>query len=169
MSRSLMLVAPLAMFALATSALAGGPDCEKNAKNAAYAASDKGGCPASKEDCAKHMAEAKNHGWLGIQYDKTEDGTSVVQDVVKGSPAAKAGFQSGDVLVALNGIEMNEANTARLKAAWKPLMPGSTVDYTVKREGVTKDLKVTLGKMPEDVYQAMVDNHMKEHVAVASK
>jgi C-terminal processing protease CtpA/Prc len=168
MSRSMILVAPLAMFALATSALAGGPDCEKHAKNAAYAASGTG-CPATKEECAKHMAEAKNHGWLGIQYDKSEDGTSVVQSVVKGSPADKAGFQSGDVLYALNGIEMNEANTARLKAAWKPLMPGSTVDYTVKREGVTKDITVTLGKMPEDVYQAMVDTHMKEHVAVASK
>ena len=169
MSRSLMLVAPLAMFALATSALAGGPDCEKNANNAAYAASKKGGCSASKEDCAKYMTEAKNHGWLGIEYDKTEDGTKVIKDVVKGSPAAKAGFQAGDVLVALNGIEMTEANAPRLKAAWKPLMPGSTVDYTVKRDGVTKDITATLGKMPDDVYQAMVDGHMKEHVAVAAK
>jgi len=118
MSRSLMLVAPLAMFALATSALAGGPDCEKNANNAAYAASKKGGCSASKEDCAKYMTEA---------------------------------------------------NAPRLKAAWKPLMPGSTVDYTVKRDGVTKDITATLGKMPDDVYQAMVDGHMKEHVAVAAK
>jgi C-terminal processing protease CtpA/Prc len=156
------------MFALATSALAGGPDCEKNAKNAAYAAS-KGGCTATKEECTKHMAEAKNHGWLGIQYDKTEDGAAVVQEVVKGSPAEKAGFKSGDILLALNGIEMNEANATRVKAAWKPLTPGSTVNYTVKRDGVEKDLTVTLGKMPEDVYNTMVANHMKEHVDVASK
>ena len=168
MSRPLMLVAPLAMFALATAVLAGGPDCAKHTNDAAVVASGKG-CPASKEDCAKHMAEAKNHGWLGIQYDQTEDGSSVVKEVVKGSPADKAGFRSGDVLYALNGIEMNEANAARIKAAWKPLMPGSTVDYTVKRGGVAEDLKVTLGKMPEDVYEAMVGNHMKEHVDVASK
>ena len=167
MSRPLMLVAPLAMFALASAALAGGADCEKHANNAAVAS--KKGCSATKAECAKYMSEAKNHGWLGIQYDKTEDGTSVVKDVIKGSPAYKAGFQTGDVLYALNGIEMNEANTARLKAAWKPLTPGSTVDYTVKRDGVTKDIQVTLGKMPEDVYQAMVDDHMKEHVDVASK
>jgi C-terminal processing protease CtpA/Prc len=168
MSRPLMLVAPLAMFALASAALAGGPDCEKNAKNAAMAASSKG-CTASKEDCAKYMAEAKNHGWLGIQYDKTEDGSNVVKDVVKGSPADKAGFKSGDVLYALNGIEMNEANAKLIKAAWKPLTPGSTVSYTVKRGGVTKDLTATLGRMPEDVYEAMVDNHKKEHVEVAAK
>jgi C-terminal processing protease CtpA/Prc len=168
MSRSLMLVAPLAMFALATSALAGGPDCEKNASNAAYAAK-KGGCSASKEECTKHMAEAKNHGWLGIEYDKTEDGATVIEAVVKGSPADKAGFRSGDILLALNGIEMNEANAARVKAAWKPLTPGSTVNYTVKRDGAEKDLTVTLGKMPEDVYNTMVAKHMKEHVDVASK
>jgi predicted metalloprotease with PDZ domain len=167
MRHSLMLVAPLAMFALANAALAGGPDCEKNAKNAAYVANHKG-CTASKEECLKHMAEAKNHGWLGIQYDNTEDGTSVVKDVVKGSPAEKAGFASGDVLYALNGIEMNEANASRVKAAWKSLQPGSTVTYTVKRWGTTKDLTATLGKMPDDVYEAMVAEHMKEHVAVAS-
>ena len=168
MRHSLMLVAPLAMFALASSALAGGPDCEKHAKNAAYAASSKG-CTTSKEDCAKYMAEAKNKGWLGIQYDNTEDGTSVIKDVVKGSPAEKAGFQSGDVLLALNGIEMNEANAARVKSTWKSLKPGSTVNYTVKRAGAEKELTATLGKMPEEVYETMVAEHMKEHVAVASK
>ena len=115
------------------------------------------------------MAEAKNRGWLGIQYDNTEDGTSVIKDVVKNSPAEKAGFRAGDVLYALNGIEMNDANKDRVKSAWKGLQPGSQVTYTVKREGFAKDLNVTLGKMPEDVYQAMVDEHMKEHVAVAAK
>jgi C-terminal processing protease CtpA/Prc len=162
-----MLVAPLAMFALASAALAGGPDCEKHAKNAAYAASHKG-CTASREECEKHMAEAKNNGWLGIQYDSTEDGTSVVKAVVKGSPAEKAGFQSGDVLYALNGIEMNEANADRVKTTWKSLKPGSTVSYTVKRSGAAKDLTATLGKMPNEIYEAMVAEHMKEHVAVAS-
>ncbi len=167
MSRPLMLVAPLAMFAMATAALAGGADCEKHADKAAYAASAKK-CSATKEECMNHMSEAKNHGWLGIQYDQTKDGSNVITEVVKGSPAEKAGFRPGDVLYALNGIEMNEANAARIKAAWKPLTPGSTVDYTVKRDGVAKDLTVTLGKMPADIYQAMVDNHMKEHVEVAS-
>ena len=81
MSRPLMLVAPLAMFALASAAFAGGPDCAKHANHAAMA-SDKG-CPASKAECAKHMAEMKNHGWLGIQYDQTEDGTSVVKGAKK--------------------------------------------------------------------------------------
>jgi C-terminal processing protease CtpA/Prc len=163
-----MLVAPLAMFALATAALAGGADCAKDAKNAAVVASNKG-CSATKEECAKYMSEAKNRGWLGIEYDKTEDGAKVVTEVLKGSPADKAGFRAGDILYALNGIEMNEANAKQVKTAWMALKPNSTAEYTVKRGGATKDLKVTLGTMPEDVYQAMVDKHMKEHVEVAAK
>ncbi len=167
MRRSLILVIPLAMFALAAPALAGGADCAKAAKNAANTASYKD-CTMSKEECRQHMAQAKNNGWLGIQYDATEDGTSVVKDVVKGSPAEKAGFQAGDVLYALNGVEINEANSAQIKATWKSLRPGSTVDYTVKREGASKSLTATLGSMPDAVYQTMVAEHMKEHTAVAS-
>jgi C-terminal processing protease CtpA/Prc len=167
MRHTSLLVAPLAMFALATSAFAGGAGCAKDAKAASMHA--KGGCTESKEECAKHMAEAKNRGWLGIEYDATEDGSTVITSVVKGSPAEKAGFQKGDVLYALNGIEMNDANHDRVKSAWKALKPGSQVTYTVKRDGLTKDLTPTLGTMPEDVYTAMVTEHMKEHVAVAAK
>ncbi|HZN55300.1 MAG TPA: PDZ domain-containing protein [Candidatus Polarisedimenticolaceae bacterium] len=166
--RSSLLIAPLAMFALAAPALAGGAECEKAAKNAAYAASHKG-CTASKEDCLKHMAEARNNGWLGIEYDHTEDGTTVVKSVVKGSPAEKAGFQSGDVLYAVNGVQFNDANMAQVKAVWKSLKPGSTVNYTVKRSGAPTDLTATLGRMPDAVYDTMVAEHMKEHVAVAAK
>jgi C-terminal processing protease CtpA/Prc len=162
-----MILAPLAMFALANAALAGGPDCEKHAKNAAYAASHKG-CTASKEDCLKHMEEAKNNGWLGIQYDNTEDGTSVVKSVVKGAPRRRPASSPATCLYALNGIEMNETNMAAVKSTWKSLKPGSPVNYTVKRAGEKKELTATLGKMPSEVYDAMVAEHMKEHVAVAS-
>ena len=167
--RKSLVLAPLAMFALANAALAGGADCKDHAKNAALTAK-KEGCSASQEECAKHFQEARNKGWLGIQYDSTDDGTSVIESVVKGSPAEKAGFRPGDVLVALNGIEINEANMAQVKTTWKSLKPGSVANYTVKRDGVAKDLTATLAKMPEDVYQAMVSDHMKKaHVDVAAK
>lgn len=168
MRRSLMIVAPLAMFALAAPALAGGPECEKNAKSAAMAASSKG-CTASKEECAKYMASAKTSGWLGIQYDKTESGNSVIKDVVPGSPAEAAGFKAGDVLYAINGVEINDANKDRLKAMKGTFKPGASVNYTVKRSGYDKSLTATLGTMPDAVYQAMVDEHAKEHATVATR
>src|SRR5438046_554991 len=122
MRHSLLIVAPLAMFALASQALAGGAECQKAAQAANM---DHKPCTASKEECMKSMQDGKNHGWLGIEYDKTEDGTMVIGKVLSGSPAAKAGLEKGDVLAALNGIPFNDANKDKVSAAWKNLQPGS--------------------------------------------
>jgi S1-C subfamily serine protease len=167
MRRSLMLVAPLAMLALIAPALAGGEGCEHGASAAARAAHP--GCTASKEECLKKMAEAKTAGWLGVALDRSEDGASVVSSVIPGSPAETAGFKSGDVLYALNGIAMDEAHSKQVKSEWSALKPGSTATYTVRRDGAKKDLRVTLGTMPEAVYQAMVQEHMKQHTEVAAR
>src|SRR5262249_33300433 len=141
--RHALLLAPLAMFALAAPALAGGPECQKAAAAAQTAQMDHKHCTASKEECMKYMQDAKAHGWLGIEYDKTEDGNMVIGKVLPDSPAAKAGFQKGDVLTALNGITFTEANKDKLAAARKDLWPGSNVTYSVKRNGYSKDLSAT--------------------------
>jgi C-terminal processing protease CtpA/Prc len=168
MRRSLLLIAPLAMFAFASQAVAGGADCAKAAQTGSQAAAQKN-CTATKEECLAHMADAKKHGWVGIQYDKTEDGNMVIAEVVSGSPAAKAGLKAGDVVYALNGVDFTEANKDRLKAIKSKLEPGSSITYTIQRAGASKDVALTLGNMPDAVYQAMVQEHMKEHVAVASR
>jgi C-terminal processing protease CtpA/Prc len=169
MRHSLLLIAPLAMFALASQAVAGGAGCAKAAQANTAQAADHKGCTATKEECLAHMADAKKHGWVGIQYDKTEDGNMVVEEVVAGSPAAKAGLKPGDVLYALNGVPFTEANQDRLKAIKSKLEPGSSITYTIQRAGASKDVALTLGTMPDAVYQAMVQEHMKEHVDVASR
>jgi S1-C subfamily serine protease len=166
MRHSFLIAAPLAMFALAAPALAGGAECQKAAQTAGM---DHKHCTASKEECMKYMQDARNHGWLGVEYDKTEDGNMVIGKVVSGSPAEKAGLKTGDVLFALNGIAFTDANKDKLSAVRKSLMPGSYATYSVKRNGVSQDVSVTLGKMPDDVYQAMVTEHMKEHVDVAAR
>ena len=170
MRRTLKLVAPLAVAALAVPALAGGADCaDKSAKAAVHQASAKGGCTASKEECAQYMANARKAGWLGLEYDKSEAGVLTIKKVIADSPASKAGFQVGDVLVAMNGIEINDENKDKLKAYKKTLAPGSNANYTVKRGGFSKDLTATLGTMPDAVYTAMVEEHSKEHATVATK
>jgi S1-C subfamily serine protease len=170
MRRTLKLIAPIAVAALALPALAGGADCaDHSAKAAVQAASAKGGCTASKEECAQYMAAARKNGWLGVEYDKTEAGVLAIKKVLPDSPAAKAGFQVGDVLVAMNGIEINDENKDKLKAVKKNLTPGASATYTIKRGSFSKDLTATLGTMPDAVYTAMVEEHMKEHVAVATK
>ena len=44
-------------------------------------------------------------GWLGIYPDQSQSGV-VVEEVVKNSPAAKAGLQKGDRLLAVNGRKL---------------------------------------------------------------
>ena len=169
--RHSLLLAPLAMFALAAPALAGGAECAKSAQaaQAANGKADHKQCSATKEECLKYMSEAKTRGWVGIEYDKTEDGNMVVEKILPNSPAEKAGLKAGDVLYALNGVEFSEANKDKLKVVKSAMKPGATIAYSVKRDGAPKTVSVTLGTMPDAVYQAMVDEHMKEHTDVAAR
>ena len=45
---------------------------------------------------------------------------------------------------------------------WKP---GQSVTYTVKREGVDREITLTLAPMPADVMARWIGEHMKEHEA----
>lgn len=146
---------------IAVPAVAGGPGCEKGSHAAVKASAKK--CTMSADECRQHLAEARSRGWVGIELDKSEAGTMTVTRVVPNSPAVAAGFREGDVLVAMNGIALTEANHDKLKAAKQTLKPGSTVVYTVARDGEERQLQVALATMPDAVYTAMVDEHMKEH------
>lgn len=166
MNRILKSALPIAFSIVTTAVLAGGAECHK-ADKAAMA--KKGDCTMSAADCEKAMAESKNRGWLGIEGENAEGGGWLVKSVVPGSPAETAGFKSGDVLYALNGVTINEANHDKIKAIKKDLKPGSQVTYTVKRGDSETRLAATLGKMPDNVYKTMVAEHMKEHESVASR
>jgi C-terminal processing protease CtpA/Prc len=141
MNRILKSALPIAFSFVATAALAGGAECHKADKAAMAKKSD---CTMSAADCEKAFAESKSRGWLGIEGDKAEGGGWVVKSVVPGSPAEAAGFKSGDVLYALNGVTINEANYDKIKAIKKDLKPGSQVTYTVKRGDAETRLAATL-------------------------
>lgn len=157
---------PLALTMFVTGALAGGAECHK-AEQAKMAKTEKH-CTMSADECKKEMAQAKTRGWLGIDGDATEDGAWLVKSVVPGSPAETAGFKAGDVIYALNGVTINEANYEKISAIRQDLKPGSSATYGVKRGGKESRLSVVLGTMPEKVYQTMVAEHMKEHAEVAA-
>lgn len=166
MCRFTKLVLPFVLFLVSSVLLAGGPDCQK-AAGAANTAHKK--CNMSEQDCEKMMAEAKNRGWLGLQLNENEDGALVVEKVVPSSPAEKAGYKAGDVLLAINGVTLTESNEDKINSIRKGLKPGDTVTYNVRRGDRDENISTVLGKMPQDVYTAMVAEHMKEHTEVASK
>jgi len=124
-------------------------------------------CSATAQACLNHWAAERTMGWVGLEYDKSTDGIIKVKSVMAGSPAADAGFQSGDILVALNGAKMSDKEAMKkAKGSWKA---GQSVTYTVERAGAEKQIAVTLATAPDNVFAAMVGSHMLEnHAASAS-
>lgn len=127
-------------------------------------------CTANAEECLKHIEQARERGWIGLELDRSEKGVLTVAKVVPGSPAAASGFQVGDALVALDGINLYDARRkSDLEAVRADLRPGTWVTYTVDRAGREKKVKTILARMPESVFTAYRDAHMAEHAVIAEK
>ncbi len=90
---------------------------------------------------------------LGIRYQelgdqlakhfKVEEGAVLVTSVDEDGPAAKAGVKAGDVIVEVDGKPIKDGSTFREQVAH--LEPGAEARLTVKREGRSLDLKLTVG------------------------
>ena len=125
-------------------------------------------CTMPVQECIDRMSSTlKTTGWVGIEFDDatvTNGGYKVVK-VIPGSPAEKSGLQPGDVLYALNGVRIAQDNSAALAKARHEWKPGQSVTYTVKREGVDREIRLTLAPMPADVMARWIGEHMKQHEA----
>jgi C-terminal processing protease CtpA/Prc len=127
----------------------------------AAVAGDKTLCTKHAGDCAKGIAtKYANSGWLGIETEKNDKGVVTIKGVVDDSPAEAAGFQAGDVLVAINGVEISEANKEALKAAKQSLVAGGEARYTVLRHGAKTQLTAKLVAPPRNVMAQWIGEHM---------
>lgn len=160
-------IVALTLLVLAPLAIAGeGKDCGDKSAAAAKDVHASKKCSYGTQDCLDHMsAKMKSGGWVGIELEKSDTGVMTIQRVVPGSPAEQAGFKVGDVLFALNGIEINEKNESALKSAKKDWKPGQNVNYTLKRGGQSVTANVTLASMPADVLAKFIGEHMIEHAS----
>jgi len=136
-------------------------------------AGDTHNCTASTEDCLRKMYDKmQTKAWLGIETEETDSGHWAVVKVYLDSPAQRAGFEAGDVLIALNGVEMSKQNKEAYKKAAHGLAPGSKATYTVKRDGGKMQLVAQLESMPREVMAQWIGEHLiNQHaeVRVASK
>ncbi|MBN9593496.1 MAG: Do family serine endopeptidase [Alphaproteobacteria bacterium] len=98
-------------------------------------------------------------GWLGIQIQSItpdiasslgmkEPHGAIVASVVSGSPADKAGFKQGDVVLALNGASVEDARDLTRRVA--ALAVGSEAKFTVSRNGDSKTLTAKIAQRSED-------------------
>jgi serine protease Do len=74
---------------------------------------------------------------------------AVVTSVEDGTPAAKAGLKAGDVITQINGEEVLDVATLRLKVA--SFAPGTAVKFHILRDGQPRDFNVTLAERPADI------------------
>jgi serine protease Do len=98
-------------------------------------------------------------GWIGVQIQpvtadiadslgmKQAKG-ALVAEPQEGSPAAKAGIKSGDVIVSLNGEPVPDARTLARRISAMP--PGNPVKIGVFRNGQEQQLSMTLGELPKE-------------------
>ncbi len=99
-----------------------------------------------------------SRGWIGVQIQpvtkdiadslglKKAEG-ALVAEPQRGSPADKAGIQSGDIITAVNGETVKDARVLARKIG--SLAPGETVKLTTLRKGQEKTVELTLGELPK--------------------
>jgi S1-C subfamily serine protease len=118
-------------------------------------------------------AKMSSRGWLGFETEKDEaTGGYRVTAVAAGSPAELAGFQRGDLLVAMNGVALKPENKEAVMKAKQKLGVGKAVTYTVARAGAERQLTATLAEVPREVLAKWVGEHVLDHhakVEVAAK
>jgi serine protease Do len=72
----------------------------------------------------------------------------LVQGIQTGQAAEKAGLQAGDIILRVNGEEVNSVNDLQVKIASKP--PGETVLLKIWRNKRELTIRVKLGQAPVD-------------------
>lgn len=100
---------------------------------------------------------AVKRGWLGIEpqditpdlaraFGLKRDSGAVVAGVIHNGPAGKAGVRVGDIVRAVNGVEVK--NTSALLALIAELPVGQAASLNVLRSGKPLDVRVQIGTRP---------------------
>jgi serine protease Do len=77
-----------------------------------------------------------------------KQGGALVNSVEKGGPADKAGVESGDIILKVDGKTVN--SSAELPRIITQVKPGTKITLQVWRKGATKDIAVTVVELKEE-------------------
>ena len=87
------------------------------------------------------------HAYLGVATeDVAGSAGATISEVRAGTPAAEAGLENGDVVTKVDETSVDSADELRRLIDAKD--PGDSVELTVRRDGETLTLEVTLGTRP---------------------
>ena len=98
-----------------------------------------------------------SRGWLGVQIQDIDEGMAkalqlngwngaIISQVIKNSPAEDAGVEKQDVIIAVNGVKVDDSSN--LKNLISSGRPHDKTKLTLIRDGHEKKLTVTLGIRP---------------------
>ena len=133
--------AAVIVLAVAVPAFAGGDHCSGGGKASATSADAKASC----------AGRATTTAWAGAWLQRSESGKVTVADVAKGSPAARSGLKTGDIVLAVNGYDPCDSHARAMCCAAKGACSvGSALTYKVQRGNSTKSIKLKLEKVPAD-------------------
>jgi putative serine protease PepD len=92
----------------------------------------------------------RTEGYLGVELGERRDGGqgAVITAVTDDTPAAEAGIEADDLIVAADGAAIDGATG--LIAAIRDLGPGDSTTLTILRDGDPIEITVTLIERPED-------------------
>ncbi|MEJ2696923.1 MAG: DegQ family serine endoprotease [Candidatus Sulfobium sp.] len=102
-------------------------------------------------------------GWLGVtiqeltpelsgKFGADNSSGALVGDVMKGSPAERAGIRRGDIITEYDGRKVKDVGSLRNMVAESPV--GATVPVMVMRGGKEYRLKVRIAELPAEVAEA---------------
>ena len=117
----------------------------------------------AKELLPQLKAGKVTRGWLGIMiqdltpelaksFEISQTKGVIVADMVPNGPAEKAGLKRGDIVTGLNGKDVETAHILSRTVANTP--PGASIPLRIIRDGKSKEVKVTVGTMPEEGAEA---------------
>jgi serine protease Do len=96
---------------------------------------------------------------LGLKDNKG----AMVAEVVPGGPAAKAGFEQGDIVTAIDGQAVDDSYDLTRRVASVPT--GNVATFTVSRQGKPLQLKATIAVRPDQ--QQLASNSPNKEGALA--
>jgi serine protease Do len=98
---------------------------------------------------------------LARAFHEKEVRGALVGDVTPDSPAAKAGIQKGDIILAVNGKPVNDS--AQLRMNLSLMQPGTAVNLSVLRDGAEHQMTARLAELPTESAKLEKTDHSNDN------